>query len=165
MDDFVPDVDNSSLVIGDEEKMKSEKNDKEISNEDKKLIVDQVADKISENFTSNYNEAFNINEEYYVGIDDDSFEYTDKYYSSKDESYFEEIKKKQIENIKKVIKGTDVTIHISEIITDDELSTANELTKYINSELYIANDDNLNNLIEYLKKSGLYYTETIHLSD
>ena len=165
MDDFVPDVDNSSLVIGDEEKMKSEKNDKEISNEDKKLIVDQVADKISENFTSNYNEAFNINEEYYVGIEDDSFEYTDKYYSSKDESYFEEIKKKQIENIKKVIKGTDVTIHISEIITDDELSTANELTKYINSELYIANDDNLNKLIEYSKQSELYYTETIHLSD
>ena len=52
-------------------------------------------------------------------------------------------------------------MHIAQLITDNELTTATELTDFINSDLYIAKDENWNKIMEYSKNHGLYYSESL----
>lgn len=85
--------------------------------------------------------------------------------STKNQTYFDEMKSEQIEIIKKLLKTREIKVYIVQIVTNNELASAVSLTEYLNSELYVANDENMKNLIDYSKKLGLYYEDTLFLSN
>lgn len=91
--------------------------------------------------------------------------YNYEYSSVENESYFNEMKKNQSDIIKKLLSVKEINIYTVQIITNNELESATSLTKYINSNLYIADDDNFNNLIEYSKELGLFSKETLNISN
>lgn len=103
-------------------------------------------------FNTIFNEVDKVN--YYC-------EYSDK----KDEEYFNQMKQNQNDIIKKLLNSKEITIYVVQIVTNNELESATSLTKYINSNLYIADDTNFNNLIDYSKNLGLFYEETLNLNN
>lgn len=87
--------------------------------------------------------------------------YNYQYSSVKNESKFDEFKNPQLLILNNLTNGNEIVVHLVQIVTDDELNSAINLTNYLNSDLYIANDNRMNDLIEYSKNLGLYYEETL----
>lgn len=88
--------------------------------------------------------------------------YNYEYSSVKSESYFNEMKAQQEEIIKKLLSVKEINIYTVQIVTSNELEIATSLATYINSNLYIANDDNFNNLLEYSKDIGLFSQKVLN---
>lgn len=84
-----------------------------------------------------------------------------EYAKQQDETQFESMKKTQTKYLRTIVESKKINIHIAQLITDNELAIATELTDFINDDLYIAKDENWNKLIEYSKNHGLYYSETL----
>lgn len=83
--------------------------------------------------------------------------------SVKSEKSFESFKSMHIGFLEKLFKVKKLDAYAVQIVTDNELQSSVDLLDYLDSELYLANDDNMNDLIEYSRDLGIFYETTLYL--